>query len=142
MTYPFPSQDWATALKDTLNQDEQYARIAREWEGELLISIDMKDQNEEPQVMTFFLDLWHGQCCKAALLSDSDDIPDAKFKLSASRERMLAILRAELDPVQAMMTRQLKVEGPMGYLLRNVPVILDFIRCCRLVETDLNGDGS
>lgn len=136
MGYPFPSQGWVESLKDILNQDEQYSRIARDWEGELLITIEMQDDPSGSHEMVFFLDLWHGECRQAQLLSHGDSLPDAKFKLTASRARMIDILSGALDPVQAMMTRQLKVDGPMSYLLRNVPVILDFIRCCQLVETD------
>ncbi len=136
MGYRFPSQDWADTLKDILNQDERYAEVARDWEGELLITIEMQDETQSPQAMTFFLDLWHGKCRQARLLNDSDPMPDARFKLTAPLKRMLDILGGNLDPVHAMMTRQLKVEGSMGYLMRNVPVILDFIRCCRLVDTD------
>jgi putative sterol carrier protein len=35
--------------------------------------------------------------------------------------------------MQAMMTRRLQVAGNMAYILRNVPVVLDFVRCCRQV---------
>jgi hypothetical protein len=38
--------------------------------------------------------------------------------------------------MQAMVTRRLKVQGSMAYMLRNVPTVLDFVRCCRLVEID------
>jgi hypothetical protein len=34
--------------------------------------------------------------------------------------------------MQAMLTRRLQVSGNMAYILRNVPVVLDFVRCCRL----------
>jgi hypothetical protein len=28
-----------------------------------------------------------------------------------------------------MMTSKLKVRGSMGYMMRNVPTVLDFVRC-------------
>jgi len=43
-----------------------------------------------------------------------------------------AVLGGSLDPMQAMLTRRLQVSGNMAYILRNVPVVLDFVRCCRL----------
>jgi hypothetical protein len=29
----------------------------------------------------------------------------------------------------AMMTNKLRVRGNMGYMMRNVPTVLDFVRC-------------
>ena len=57
--------------------------------------------------------------------------------MSASRAHLLRILSGDLDPMQAMLTRKLQVQGSMGYVLRNVPVVLDFVRCCRRVELDV-----
>jgi hypothetical protein len=39
--------------------------------------------------------------------------------------------------MQAMITRRLKVEGSMAYMLRNVPTVLDFVRCCSSVEIEV-----
>jgi len=46
------------------------------------------------------------------------------------------VVTGELDAMQAMMTRRLRVEGNMAYMLRNVPSVLDFVRCCRLVGVE------
>jgi len=36
-----------------------------------------------------------------------------------------------------MMTRRLHVQGSMAYMMRNVPVVLDFVRCAREVTTEI-----
>ncbi len=36
-----------------------------------------------------------------------------------------------------MMTQKLKVNGNMGYLMRNVPVVLDFVRCAGEVTDEI-----
>ncbi len=41
--------------------------------------------------------------------------------------------RRSLDPIQAMLTRRLSVQGNMVTITRNVPTVLDFVRCCREV---------
>lgn len=46
------------------------------------------------------------------------------------------ILDGEIDPMQAMVTRNLRVEGPMAYILRNVPIVLDFVRVARSVPIE------
>jgi putative sterol carrier protein len=35
--------------------------------------------------------------------------------------------------MQALMTRKLHVQGNMATLMRNVPTVLDFVRCAREV---------
>jgi putative sterol carrier protein len=52
--------------------------------------------------------------------------------LTAGLSQFNAVLAGRLDPMQAMLTRRLQVSGNMAYILRNVPVVLDFVRCCRL----------
>jgi len=39
--------------------------------------------------------------------------------------------------MQAMMTRRLQVEGSMAYMMRNVPTVLDFVRCAREVTDEI-----
>jgi hypothetical protein len=35
--------------------------------------------------------------------------------------------------MQALLTRKLSVHGNMAVLMRSVPTVLDFVRCCREV---------
>jgi putative sterol carrier protein len=46
------------------------------------------------------------------------------------------LIKGEIDPMQAMLTRKVSVQGNMALLMRNVPVVLDFVRCCREITTD------
>ena len=55
------------------------------------------------------------------------------FVLKASYENMLRVLHGEIDPMSALLTRKIGVQGNMTILMRNVPTVLDFVRCCREV---------
>ena len=37
----------------------------------------------------------------------------------------------------AMLTNRLRVEGSLGYMMRNVPTVLDFVRCAREITIDI-----
>ena len=50
-----------------------------------------------------------------------------------TRANFLNILGGAIDPMQAMPTRKLIVDGDMIYMMRNVPVVLDFVRCAKSV---------
>ena len=39
--------------------------------------------------------------------------------------------------MQAMLTRKLDVKGNMAVMMRNVPTILDFVRCAREMTTEI-----
>jgi putative sterol carrier protein len=138
MAITFPSSDWLEALIEVLNHDDRYAEVAKNWEGDIFVVIDPDDSIKiQTSPIAFYLDLWHGRCRGGNYF---DPIPketsEAKFVFQAKMANILKIFGGELDPMQAMLTRRLHVEGNMGYLLRNVPTVLDFIRCCRLVPIE------
>lgn len=61
----------------------------------------------------------------------------AAFVLTASYENIKRIMTGELDPMQAMLTRKLAVKGSMAVMMRSVPTVLDFVRCCREITTEI-----
>jgi len=138
MAYPFPSLSWLEALCDLLNRDERYAKVAQKWEGDMIVVLEPDDDGEAGDLpVALYLDLWHGACRSTALYHPGDDeLPAAAFSLQAPLSNIMKIFTGELDPVQAMLTRRLNVKGNMAYMLRNIPVVLDFVRCCRLVEIE------
>ncbi len=126
MSAIFPSEEWLKGLEEKLNSDERYAEIAKNWEGDLFFNIQPEGNLTAP--LTFYLDLWHGKCRKAAYNPPAADYPKPVFTLSASYGDITAILSGKLNPMTAMMTMKLKVQGNMGYMMRNVPTVLDFVR--------------
>jgi len=132
MNASFPSQAWVEALVEILNDDERYAKIARNWEGDLLFVVK-PDGAAGDGTSHVYLDLWHGKCKSGRYFPpESADVPKPAFTFTAAFGQFQQILKGELDPMQAMLTRRLQVAGNMAYILRNVPVVLDFVRCCRI----------
>ena len=138
MGYLFPSEEWLQALVEVLNTDSRYAEVAKNWEGDMLVIIEPDDDEEGRDLpQTIYLDLWHGTCREGRVVDvASEEVPEAAFTLSSPLSNIVRIFQGELDPMQAMITRRLKVQGSMAYMLRNVPTVLDFVRCCRLVGID------
>ena len=140
MSALFPSQAWVEALVRVLNNDARYGEIARNWEGDLLFVIKTDGGAAEPSETRpthVYLDLWHGKCRSGRYLPPGvADLPKPAFTLTAGFIHFAAVLGGSLDPMQAMLTRRLQVSGNMAYILRNVPVVLDFVRCCRLAAGD------
>jgi putative sterol carrier protein len=131
----FPSQEWLQGLEQKLNSDAHYHEIAKNWEGDLLFFIEPEGNLKER--FTFYLDLWHGTCRKVDYQPASEAYPNPTFTLTSAYNDITAILLGKLNPMTAMMTSKLKVKGSMGYMMRNVPTILDFVRVAREVTTEI-----
>lgn len=133
MPIPFPSDAWIKALKDVLNSDAEYARIARNWEGDIVFVVEPEGSFTKPIHM--YLNLWHGECRDARELADPNEAK-AVFTLNAPLSVFVKVVQGRLDPMQAMMTRQLKVTGSMVYMMKNVPTVLKFVKCTRKVDSE------
>lgn len=124
----FPGSEWLAVLKDKLNADERYGHIARNWEGDMLFLIEPEGTLIQP--VSFYLDLWHGKCRDAYILDNGHPL-NPVFTLKGLYGNYKRLLKGELDPMQALLTRKLSVQGNMSILMRSVPTVLDFVRCCR-----------
>lgn len=134
MTIIFPSPDWLQALFEKLNSDEHYAKVAKGWEGDMIVVIEPSGLLNEK--LLYYLDLWHGKCRKIEIMKEMPSVLP-KFVLTATYDNISHIMKGQLDPMQAMLTRKLQVHGSMAYMMRNVPVVLDFVRCAREVTTEI-----
>jgi len=135
MTAVFPSEEWLNGLEAKLNSDDKYADIAKNWEGDLFFVIEPEGSLKER--LTFYLDLWHGACRKVEYNPVIESYPNPTFTLTASYNNITAIMAGKLNPMTAMMTSKLKVKGSMGYMMRNVPTILDFVRVAQAVTQEI-----
>ncbi len=135
MSAIFPSEEWLHELEAALNSDERYADIAKNWEGDLFFLIEPEGNLKEP--LRFYLDLWHGKCRKVEYNPTAASHPNPIFTLSASYNNIVGVLSGKLNPMTAMMTSKLKVKGNMGYMMRNVPTVLDFVRVAQGVTKEI-----
>jgi putative sterol carrier protein len=126
----FPTAEWIQALNEKLNSDERYAQVARNWEGDMLFQVDPSGVLTEPA--QFYLDLWHGKCRDAFVVDGTREVKPV-FTLKAPYDNYVRLLKGELEPMQALLTRKIGVQGNMAVLMRSVPTVLDFVRCCREV---------
>jgi putative sterol carrier protein len=130
----FPSAEWLNDLEAKINADERYGEVAKNWEGDLFFFIEPTGNLEKQ--LTFYLDLWHGKCRRVEYDADPTAYPKPAFILRSTYTNITSILMGKMNPMTAMMTNKLRVQGNMGYMMRNVPTVLDFVRCCTEVTTD------
>lgn len=131
----FPSEEWLKGLEGQLNSDTKYRDIAKNWEGDVFFVIEPAGSLAER--LTFYLDLWHGTCRKVDYKPQPDAYPNPTFTLTATYTDITSILTGKLNPMTAMMTSKLKVKGNLGYMMRNVPTVLDFVRVAQTATTEI-----
>ena len=132
MSILFPSDDWVKALMVEINKSAAYAEAAKNWEGDFVFVVEQIDGQSQPAWL--YLDLWHGQCREAALLAD-DTAKTPQFRLSAPLKTWKKVLLKQLDPLQGIMTGNLKLKGNMAMVLKNVRAAKELVECCTLVPT-------
>jgi putative sterol carrier protein len=132
MPYLFPSPEWIEQLKIEINRNEAYANSAKTWEGDFHFIIEPGGPIQEPFML--YLDLWHGKCREAYPVTGEDD-KKPEFIIAGSLGTYRQIFRHKLDPIQALMTRKLKLQGNMGKIMRAVKATLDLVNCCAMIET-------
>ena len=135
MTAVFPSEEWLKGLETKLNSDQRYREIAKTWEGDLFFYIEPDGNLKER--LTFYLDLWHGKCRGVEYNPQPESHPNPTFTLTSTYKNIASVLSGNLNPVTAMMTSKLKVKGSVGYMMRNVPTVLDFVRCAQEVTAEI-----
>lgn len=130
MAIPFMTEEWAKAFMDAINSNEAYKEAAATWEGDFYFIAEMKDGSSS----TVYLDLWHGACRDAVLLTD----PSAKtpeFEVSGKIPSWKKVIGKQVDPIQALITRQLKLKGNMAKVLRAVKAAQELVNSATRVET-------
>lgn len=131
MAYRFPSDAWAKALMEELNQNQAYAEVARTWEGDFYFIVEPDDAGEEPVIL--YVDLWHGKCREAFEVNDAS-LKTPLFQASAPMATWKKLLTKQIAPAQAMASG-LKVKGNMVKLVRNVRAATELFEACTRIET-------
>ncbi len=128
----FPTPEWMQATKEKFNTDEQYARIARNWEADLRLILEPDGPLHE--TIWLYWDLWHGKCRDAYVEDQTSTIKPALI-VNAPYGNFIKVLSGELKTMQAILGRTVEIHGSMILIMRNIPTVLDFVRCCQDVTS-------
>ena len=133
MSYKFPSDDWIKALQEQLNASESYQRSAKDWEGDFIFIAEPDETFPETTYM--LLQLYHGSSPGAGL-ADPENLPETEFTLKAPFTTWRRVIEGKLDPIQGMMTGQLKLKGNLMKIMRYPKAAQEIVACCAKIPTD------
>lgn len=132
MPIPFPTDAWIKELMARLNASAEYREAAKSWEGDFAFII--QPGPGVPELIHLYMDLWHGEC-RAAYLADGTLPQPPEFTIEASLPIWRKVIEGKLDPIQGLVTRQLKLTGPMVKVMRAPKAATALVKCCTQIET-------
>lgn len=130
--YSFPSDEWIKAMMQDLNSSQSYKEAAKNWEGDFYFIIGPGGTLKDTVIL--YMDLWHGECRNAFMLEKQDGMNPA-FLLSGPVTVWKKVMTKQLDPMQAMMTGQLKLTGNMAMVMKNVRAAKELVDSCTRIPT-------
>jgi putative sterol carrier protein len=133
MGLAFPSDAWIKELSRQLNQSESYERSAKDWEGDFLFVVESDSTYDDTAYL--YLGLHHGKSTGAALLESADE-RETEFVIRAPYGNWRRVIEGELDPIQGMMMKQLKLSGNMMKIMRYPKAAQEIVACCAEVPTE------
>ena len=133
MAIKFLSEEWIQELMQEVNKSQAYQNAARDWEGDFYYIIEPEDDINEAVI--YYMDLWHGKCRSACVINDeSEKTPE--FVIRAPLRIWRRVIEKNLDPIQGMVTRQLKLQGNLMKIMKAPKAAMELVNCCTLVPTE------
>ncbi len=136
----FATEEWFHALGERINGSEAYREAAADWEGDIAFVIQAEPDRNVPVDVCGYLDLWHGACRDARVIS-AERGAAARYVLSAPYSRWKDIVRGDLDPIKAMMQGKLKVRGDLPTIVRYVRAADELVQLTGQVDTAFPDEG-
>jgi putative sterol carrier protein len=135
MTFKFPSDEWIKALMVEVNQSEAYRNSALKWEGDFYFVCEPGPGLAEPMVL--YIDLWHGEARSAGAVGDESEM-SPEFVIRAPVTTWRRVIEKKLDPIQGMITGQLRLKGTMSKIMRYPKAAAELVTCATKVPTEFS----
>lgn len=133
MAFIFPSEEWVMAFKDEINGSEPYQKAAAQWEGDFYFVVEPGPGLPDP--MALYIDLWHGEARSACVVAaESEKSPE--FIIRAPISTWRRVIEKKLDPIQGMITGQLKLKGTLSKIMRAPKAAAELVNCATKVPTE------
>jgi putative sterol carrier protein len=129
----FATEEWINLWADAINNSKAYEAAAQTWEGDFYMIVEAGGPFKEPVYQ--YIDLWHGKCRKATVAKNESDYKP-EFVLSAPQSIWRRVAEKKLDPIQAIVTRQLKLKGNMAKIMRAVKAAQELVNSVTQVKTE------
>lgn len=114
----FPSKEWADEAMRLANSDPEVAAAGADWVGDFGIVIDA-ERGKLDAAFTVHVVPRSGRVEKCKILRDPDELEELEpaYLARAPYSVWKALIKGELDPVEAVLRRQITVAGDVQPLI-------------------------
>ena len=133
MAFRFPSAEWLEAFEGQVNTSEAYRKAAAKWEGDFYFVVEPGAGLAEPVVL--YIDLWHGEARSSKVVASEGEM-DPEFILRAPVGTWRRVIEKKLDPIQGMVTGQLKLKGTLSKIMRAPRAATELVNCATRVPSE------
>ncbi|MGC8565660.1 MAG: SCP2 sterol-binding domain-containing protein [Thermoplasmata archaeon] len=131
----FPSEEWVGEYCKKLSNSPVYNKEGQGWKDPILFKIlDYDLLKDKVEFESFILYLKDGKCEKCEIVKGTN--VDAPFKLSATYENWKKIIGGNINPIQAMLKGQMKVQGNMAILMKYTNAAIAMVNVAQEIPTE------
>jgi len=138
MAHLFPSEPWATAYKNAVNDNPLYASAGKDWTHgtvALIVRADPSIQIDED--MGILLDVHAGVCRGVRYITGVAARSEAAFAVEGPYDNWKKLLIENQDPIKALMQGKLKLtKGHLPTMIRYVESSKQLLASAQSVPTE------
>jgi len=129
---PADAAAWAAAWRDHINDREEFAAAAADFDATFLFEIRADDRYEGDPIR-FLVTLADGACTETTLV---DGDADCDFAMRGPYDAWAAMLAGELDVSESVMDGTFDVAGNTMTLLRRQDAVSEMVAAARTIDTE------
>ena len=137
MAHLFPSEPWALAFKDAINDNPAYQQAGKDWtHGAVALVVKADPALDLAQDMALLLDVDGGRCRSASYGEAGGVTAPAAFVIEGSYGRWRSLIEEGLDPIKTLMQGKLKMtKGHLPTMIRYVESSKQLLASAQRVDT-------
>jgi len=131
----FPSKEWLIKYQEALNGEagKAWQEAAKDWEGDFLFVIEADDKLEKD--LTFYIDLWHGECRRVEFIEDPAKAPQTEFQYRGKYSNWVDLIHGKIDPIKGILMRKFKLVGNKAKVLRAAKAAQELVNTAQKIES-------
>ena len=134
----FPSKKYVSELMIKINESEAYEAAAKDWEGDFIFEVIPDGTGELKEKSQMYMDLWHGKCRNAYLITSDKPAPEnVEYIYAGKYSNWLKLFAGEIGPLKGIMQRKFDVKcgaRSMAKLMRALKAAQELVKCTTMVE--------
>jgi len=129
------TDDWARLWNDAINENAEYKKAARKWEGAIGMVMTSDPDMGITEERVVVADLWHGDS-RGAEATTSEALDEVPYVIKANPAAWKRVLSGKLDPIVGLMGGKLKLaKGGLFALLPYAKAAKELVASAIAVDT-------